>query len=153
MLIKCLLYCHEVQHPLKVLERQTQSLENQFSNFMKKNIIFLKTYCRSAKRSRKVGIASLGFTICKKLGERGCRMGDLVVLLSWRCCFIHSAEEVARTKGQWTFQMRPLMDVWLGSSRLHKITRGLILDKHVSGLGRTLDVLAADPSRGQCLGI
>ena len=31
-LIKCLPYFHvlEVQHPLKVLERQTQSLENQF---------------------------------------------------------------------------------------------------------------------------
>jgi len=61
--MRCLLYFH---HPLKVLERQTQSLENHFSNFQKiKN--FLRTY-RSAKRSCKVGIASSSFgfqKICK----------------------------------------------------------------------------------------
>lgn len=104
MLIKSLLYCHEVQYPRKVLERQTRSLKNRFqvSNFKRKWVTyFLRTltYSRSEKRLHRVGIASFGFwrdncgypKLQVKIGRMGYGWFSGCRVLSCCCYFIHTS--------------------------------------------------------------
>ena len=74
MLFECLPYFHEVQHPIEVLEQQTQSLENQFS--IKKNIfISRERTADQQKGSENLELHLLVFRICKRLEVKGCRIG------------------------------------------------------------------------------